>query len=599
MVSGAPGRLRDTPQHPPTQISHPGAAAAAGAGQAAFAEDEPSRAGEFTPPTAEGPVPWPGAAAPASPGSGSGSAGAPVSDPGARVFPPTEDWESPGRVRAPVTRGPSVPAPQPSQQSPQYPQTQESRQPAPRQPAYPAPGGPAGRGPSGPSGPADRGPGRAPRRKSLWWPRGAIAVGCVAVVGVAIGVFAALHGGGGKNEAASGAADNNPTQGAAAAAPLAPLTAPGCRTVVARAAAVAKARTESVAVGDEPFAVTTTADGKYTFVSRKDAIVVLASHGGLAPAVDHVISVPGVGHGAVLTHDGKYLITALNSGAVVLDVAAAEQGSSGAVVGTLSSSFGTGAFGVAISPDDQFAFVTLQNNAALAVFNLKTALSRGFGSADVVGKIGLGQQPAGLGLSTDNRWLYAASDNTDATSNATNGMVTVIDLALAETNPAKAVKTTVPAGCAPVRVIASADGQTIWVTSRDSDALLGFSAAKMVSDPTHALEAQVDVGTAPIGETFASVRRPDPHPGGRLQPEQHARGRGQRGRDRPGQGAAPGPLAARLRQHREDPASVHHPAGRENRPRHQHRIGSAPGHRPGHAALTGAPRPIIAIQGPA
>jgi DNA-binding beta-propeller fold protein YncE len=497
MVSGSPGRLRDTPRHPPTQISHPGAAGTAGAGGAGGA---PEAAAAF------------GASGPGDAG------GAPVSDPGARVFPPTEDWKSPGRVEPP---SPAVPPYQPSlttppshqspeypqtQQSPQYPQTEESRKPAPRQPAYPAAGGPAGRGPSGPSGPADRGPGRAPRRKSLWWPRGAIAVGCVAVVGAAIGVFAALHGGGGKNEAASGAADNA-TQGAAtpAAAALAPLTAPVCRTVVARAAAVAKARTESVAVGDQPFAVTTTADGKYTFVSRKDAIVVLASHGGLAPAVDHVISVPGVGHGAVLTHDGKYLITVVNSGAVVLDVAAAERGSSGAVLGTLSSSYGDGAFGVAISPDDQFAFVTLQNSAALAVFNLKTALSRGFGPSDVVGKIGLGQQPAGLGLSTDNRWLYAASDNTDATSHATNGMVTVIDLALAETNPAKAVKTTVPAGCAPVRVIASADGQTIWVTSRDSDALLGFSAAKMVSDPAHALEAQVDVGTAPIGETIANV----------------------------------------------------------------------------------------------
>ena len=430
MVSGSPGRLRDTSQYPPT---------------------------------AEGPVPPPG----------SGSAATPVSDPGARVFPPTEDWESPGRV-------------------------------APPSPAVP-PGGPAGRGPSGPSGPADRGPGRVPRRKSLWWPRGAIAVGCVAVVGAAIGVFAALHGDGGKNEAASGAADSTHQGATRRAAALAPLTAPGCRTTVARAPAVTKARTDSVPVGDQPFAVTTTADGTYTFVSRKDAIVVLASHGGLAPAVDHVISVPGVGHGAVLTHDGKYLITALNSGAAVLDVAAAERGSSGTVVGTLSSSYGSGAFGVAISPDDQFAFVTLQNNAALAVFNLKTALSHGFGPADVVGKIGLGQQPAGLGLSTDNRWLYAASDNTDATSAATNGMVTVIDLAVAETDPAQAVKTTVPAGCAPVRVIASADGQTIWVTSRDSDALLGFSAAKMVSDPAHALEAQVDVGTAPIGETFAST----------------------------------------------------------------------------------------------
>jgi len=231
---------------------------------------------------------------------------------------------------------------------------------------------------------------------------------------------------------------------------------------------------------------------------------VLASHGGLAPAVDHVISVPGVGHGGVLTHDGKYLVAVANSGAVVLDVAAAEGGSS-AVVGTLSSSFGSGAFGVAISPDDQFVFVTLQNSAALAVFNLKTALNHGFGAADVVGRIGLGQQPAGLGFSPDSRWLYAASENTNATANATNGMVTVIDTALAETTPAKAVKTTVPAGCAPVRVIASDDGQTVWVTSRDSDALLGFSAARLVSDPAHALMAQVDVGTAPIGETFASV----------------------------------------------------------------------------------------------
>ncbi len=496
MVSGSPGRLRDSSQHPPTQISHPGAGAAAGAGQAAFAEDEPSRAGEFTPPTAEGPVPWPGPAAPAS--SGSGSAAAPVSDPGARVFPPTQDWESPGRVEPP---SPASTPYQPSQQSPQYPPNQPYQQ-APRQPAYPAPGGPVGRGPSGPAG---RGPGGGPRRKSLWWPRGAIVVGCVAVVGAAIGVFAALHGGGGKHEAASGAADNATRGAATPAAVLAPLTAPGCRTTVHQARALANAKSQSVTVGDQPFAVTTTADGKYTFVTRKDAVVVLASHGGLAPAVDHVISLPGVGHGAVLTHDGKYLITVLNSGAVVLDVAAAERGSSGAVVGTLSSSFGSGAFGVTISPDDQFAFVTLQNSAALAVFNLKTALSHGFGSADVVGKIGLGQQPAGLGLSTDNRWLYAASDNTTATSKATNGMVTVIDMAVAETNPAKAVKTTVPAGCAPVRVIASADGQTIWVTSRDSDALLGFSAARMVSDPAHALEAQVDVGTAPIGETFASV----------------------------------------------------------------------------------------------
>ena len=43
----------------------------------------------------------------------------------------------------------------------------------------------------------------------------------------------------------------------------------------------------------------------------------------------------------------------------------------------------------------------------------------------------------------------------------------------------------------------------MWVTSRESNALLGFSASRLLSDPGKALEVQVDVGAAPIGETFA------------------------------------------------------------------------------------------------
>lgn len=400
---------------------------------------------------------------------------------GSQFYPPTEGWQNP-------------------QNPPQ------SRYPAARPAAYqPPPPPPSGRGPAGPpnrgqAGPGDRGPGAGPRRRSRWWPHGVIALGSVVVVGLAVGLFAALHGGGGKNESASGSADA--TQGAAA---LAPLTAPACRDSVAKAATVANARTQSVAVGQEPFAVTTTADSKYTFVTRKDSIVVLASQGGLAPAVDHVISVPGLHNGAVLTHDGKYLVAALDSGAVVLDASAAEQGSSHAVVGTLTSSFGSGAVEVVISPDDQFVFVTLQDSAALAVFNLKTALSHGFGPADVVGKVALGPGPVGLSLSPDHRWLYATSMTTTATQHAAEGTVTVMDTALAETNPAKAVKATAPAGCDPVRVIASGDGQTVWVTSRASNTLLGFSAARLLSDPAHALMAQVDVGAGPIGETFATV----------------------------------------------------------------------------------------------
>ena len=501
LAQGGPARNRREPApslHPPTEISPD-----PGAGPGLPSTGGASGAGGF------------GGAA------GAGVAGA------ASQWPETSDIGQPAKSNQasqhPATsQSPRVSSAQPPA-GPFYPPTEglenaERSQPPPAggaayQPLPPPPlsgrppSGPPNRGQAGPGdrGPSGRGPGdRSPAPRSRRRSRGLIAGACVVVVGLGVGLFALLHGGGGKNEAASGSADNA-TQGAGTpAVALAPLTAPGCRTTVAKAATVAKAKTESVAVGQDPFAVTTTADGKFTFVTRKDAIVVLTSHDGLAPAVDHVITVPGAGHGVVLTHDGKYLVTAVNSGAVVLSVAAAEQGSSGAVVGTLSSSFGSGAFEVALSPDDQFAFVTLQNGSALAVFNLKTALNHGFGSSDVVGKIGLGQQPAGMSFSPDNRWLYATS-LTSTTAHETKGTVAVIDTALAETTPAKAVKTTVAAGCAPVRIIASGDGQTVWVTSRDSNALLGFSAARLVSDPAHALMAQVDVGMGPIGETFASV----------------------------------------------------------------------------------------------
>jgi DNA-binding beta-propeller fold protein YncE len=49
-----------------------------------------------------------------------------------------------------------------------------------------------------------------------------------------------------------------------------------------------------------------------------------------------------------------------------------------------------------------------------------------------------------------------------------------------------------------VRVITSANGDDVWVTARESDALVLFSAAKLVSDPARALVAWVRVGEAPV-----------------------------------------------------------------------------------------------------
>jgi DNA-binding beta-propeller fold protein YncE len=48
----------------------------------------------------------------------------------------------------------------------------------------------------------------------------------------------------------------------------------------------------------------------------------------------------------------------------------------------------------------------------------------------------------------------------------------------------------------------SGNGKVVWVTARQSDALLGFSAPELRTDPEHALIARVMVGETPLGETL-------------------------------------------------------------------------------------------------
>jgi DNA-binding beta-propeller fold protein YncE len=96
----------------------------------------------------------------------------------------------------------------------------------------------------------------------------------------------------------------------------------------------------------------------------------------------------------------------------------------------------------------------------------------------------------------------------------------VISVAEAERDPARAVRATVPAGCSPVRVVVSADGRTVWVTARESDDLLAFSAGSLLNDPSHALLAVVPVGEAPVGWPWSTAtggwssptRTGSPHP---------------------------------------------------------------------------------------
>jgi DNA-binding beta-propeller fold protein YncE len=285
---------------------------------------------------------------------------------------------------------------------------------------------------------------------------------------------------------------------ATGAASLKPQT---CTTAVATQTDLPDVRTTETPLLGNPSDVVVSADGRFSFISLSDGRIAVAATTELAPRVSRVLRMPGrpTLNGLALTHDGRYLLAADGaSGAIVLDVSRAETQETSAVVGALSAPIHDGgAVMVATSADDALAFVALEKGNAIAVFDLSAAVVSGFKGTSFIGTIPVDTGPVGLALSPDGRWLYVTSEL--ASPSATHGTLSVIDVGIAGTHPAGAVVGTAAAGCGPVRVAVSPDGGVIWVSARESNAILAFSAEALRDDPAHALLATVPVGAAPIG----------------------------------------------------------------------------------------------------
>ncbi|KAK4553365.1 hypothetical protein LTR86_009666 [Recurvomyces mirabilis] len=228
--------------------------------------------------------------------------------------------------------------------------------------------------------------------------------------------------------------------------------------------------------------------------------------------------------------DGKRVYVAAGPGGIAVDVEKALAGSTDAVLGTLNGttadlSPGTNAIAVASSRDEKFAFVSQEHGDGSAldnamstpgnldVFRLYQHPSKHNGTAGYpTGQLNLGYNVAGATIAPDGKHLYVTSERYTSAGARLNtsipcsallpGFFSVVDLHQLEQYPAKAKHVDTPAGFAPNRIRPSPGGKTVWVTARESNALLAYNASALHSNATKALLAVVQVGNAPVDLVF-------------------------------------------------------------------------------------------------
>ena len=170
----------------------------------------------------------------------------------------------------------------------------------------------------------------------------------------------------------------------------------------------------TIALPGSPFAVKPTADGCWVFVSVSGAnggIAVLKRQNGRVDMV-RVVPVTPAPAGMVLTHDGKLLIAAATTSAVVLDAGRMIAGTESPVLGTFSGAERNflGSVYANVTADDKLLFVSQESAQSITVINLERARANGFKSDAIIGNVPVGGAPIALTFSADGKWLYTTSE---------------------------------------------------------------------------------------------------------------------------------------------------------------------------------------------
>lgn len=268
-----------------------------------------------------------------------------------------------------------------------------------------------------------------------------------------------------------------------------------------------------------PFGSAITKDGCHLFVSipgkrtKVNGIAMLQRSGGKVE-MEKIFTLEDRPTQMILTHDEKLLIVAAFSAIVFLDVDKMIAREDKPVLGVIHEGEEAGSIAVDVTGDDRFLFVSEEQAESITVIDLQQARSQGFTNHAIVGRISVPPGPTALVFSPEDKLLYSTSEigpnqsgwpadcvpegEAGGAPTVPQGAITVIDVKRAVSHPDKSVIATLPAGCSPVRIAISSDGRYVYVTARNSNAMLAFDAAKLATNSRESLLAEVPVGPAPV-----------------------------------------------------------------------------------------------------
>jgi YVTN family beta-propeller protein len=168
---------------------------------------------------------------------------------------------------------------------------------------------------------------------------------------------------------------------------------------------------------------------------------------------------------------------------------------------------------VSVTADDRILFVSDHHQERVSVYNLEKARKAGFNGDFKIGTISGGRNPLAILFSPDQRYAYLVSETAarDSTWAAAcpqnpktnkvpiNGIINVVDVERAKTDPANSILSRVKAGCVAVRMALSPKGDRAYVTARTDNTLVVLDTTKFLTDPENARIATVPVGNTPTG----------------------------------------------------------------------------------------------------